>query len=68
MAPGLQVHVHVIANEPNRWYQFKCSRFLLSRFLEGELYKYPERMYAIHDKNSLRTGKEIFVSCSHGTG
>ena len=57
MVPGS----HGIASEPNRRYQFKCLRFLLSRFLEGTLYKYPESMYAIHDKN---TGKEIFVRCS----
>ena len=48
-------------SEPNRQYQFKCRRFLLSRFLEGALYKYLEWMYAIQDKN---TGKEIVVSCS----
>ena len=50
-----------IASESNRWYQLKCRIFLLSRFLEGALYKYPEWMYAaLHDKN---TEKEIFISC-----
>ena len=57
MVPGTQG----IASEPNRRYQFTCRKFLLSRFLEGALYKYPEWTYAIYDKN---TGKEIVVSCS----
>src|SRR6218665_4027493 len=41
MVPGSQG----ISSEPNRRYEFKCHRFLLSRFLEGALYKYPESMY-----------------------